>query len=72
MDIRAMAPKDATLDWPRYSGGSYGLNDYCRYQERATSRLIVDEDEKPFENPEPEHIAAIREYIRKLGEKDPA
>jgi hypothetical protein len=67
-----VAPKNTAIDWSRYSGGRYGLDAYCRYQERATSRLVVDEDEKPFEAPEPEHIAAIRAYMNKLREKDPA
>jgi hypothetical protein len=48
-----------------------GVDAYCRWQERRTSRLIVDEDEKPFEAPEPEHIAAIRAVMAKLREKDP-
>jgi hypothetical protein len=70
--LRALAGEGAAIRELSYGLPSSGLDAYCRYQERATSRLIVDEDEKPFEAPEPEHIAAIREYIRKLGEKDPA
>jgi hypothetical protein len=45
---------------------------YFEYQERVTSSLVVDEDDRPFESPEPEHIAAIRAYMNKLREKDPA
>jgi hypothetical protein len=67
-----MASERTVIDWAHFSGGRYGIDAYCRYQERATSRLVVDEDEKPFESAEPEHIAAVRAYIAKKNEQEPA
>jgi hypothetical protein len=70
--LRALAGERAAIRELSYGLPSSGLDEYCKYQERATSRLVMDEDEKPFENAEPEHIAAIRAYIKSLSAKDPA